>query len=220
MALPAVTEETADAAPPEAPLPALVEAAPALVAADAAAAPRDDGEHWTPATKKGIEVPQDRPCEAAAKRRKMQDASSPAPAPVIVSASERFQELSVHDEAQSQPRKRLRKKGPAPEHWIEAQLDQRALSPLPPAPEFLSAGASNASCTGVPSRKGLPVADAAGSWLSTSAPRGGGGTSGLSPGQLRTEESTGTGNKERPWVRTGNRYPVVGPSAPASRREC
>ena len=50
--------------------------------------------------------------------------------------------------------------------------------------------------------------------------RGGGGMSGMSPGQLRTEESTGTGNKERPWVRTGNRYPVVGPSAPAGRLAC
>ena len=144
----------------------------------------------------------------------MKDASSPAPAPVIVSASEGFQRLSVHDEAQSQPRKRLRKKGPAPEHWIEAQLDQRALSPLPPAPEFLSAGASNASCIGVPSRKGLPVADAAGSWLSTSALRGGGGTSGLSPGQLRTEESTGTGNKERTLGEDRETLPLSRPQCP------
>ena len=134
--------------------------------------------------------------EPEAKRRRP---AAPAPAPASTASNAIEFQQSAHmlaSEAQPLKRRRMRQKGPGPQPGHDSSRAQRLLSPSPPAP-VSSIGASTAPCTGVPSRKGLTVADVAGSWRSISAPRGGGGTSGSSPAQLRIVESTGTDSKAR-----------------------
>ena len=136
--------------------------------------------------------------EPEAKRRRPA-APAQAPASTVSNAIEIHQ--SAHmlaSEAQPLKRRRMRKKGPGPQPGHDVSPEQRLLSPCLPAPVAFTGASTASSCTGgVPSRKGLTVADVAGSWCPISAPRGGGGTSGSPPAQLRTVESTGTDSKAR-----------------------
>ena len=167
----------------------------------------EDVEAATPAAEEEKSVETDAAAEAvdepALKRLKFVPAAI-APATVFdeVVSEQPASLQSAGTEGQDEPqvkRRRFRKKGPHPEVLPVSQ-------PPPPAPPV--------SCTGGPSRKGLPVVDATVPWQPASALRGGGELSGFPPEQLQTVESTGTSTKERTLGEDRETLPLSRPQCP------
>ena len=209
------TQPTADATrrPDEGDADASVRAFQQDATAVAARGPPPPGATFAPNEGEPQDEKEDADCEVEGAAMTAADASvepeakrsrpaAPAPAPASTASEATVVQQSpahVFVSAAQPPllkRRRMRKKGPGPQPGHDPSPEQRLLSSCPPAPAA-SAGAPTALHSRVPSRKGLTIADVAGSWCPTSAPRGGGGTAGSPPAQPRIVESTGTDSKAR-----------------------